>query len=97
MSWGRRGLVGLIRFYQVARVGHPSPCRYWPTCSAYAAEAIAIHGVLRGLGLGICRLARCRPGGDFGIDEVPALSTGLEHESLEATVVPPKSLLAGKS
>ena len=53
----------------------PPACRFTPTCSAYALEAIAGHGVLRGLGLTLRRLARCHPltwlGGASGFDPVP--------------------------
>lgn len=62
----------LIRAYQVAL----SPllgdrCRFYPTCSAYASEAIAKYGFLRGAALGIRRLLRCHPFHAGGIDPVP--------------------------
>ncbi|HWW54766.1 MAG TPA: membrane protein insertion efficiency factor YidD [Acidimicrobiales bacterium] len=63
-------LVG-IRAYQWARAGRPSPCRYWPTCSAYAAEAVERHGALRGAWLATRRLGRCHPWGGSGFDPVP--------------------------
>ena len=66
-----RLLVAVFRGWQVARAGHPSPCRFTPTCSAYGIEALEAHGALRGLSLTIRRLARCHPWGPFGFDPVP--------------------------
>jgi uncharacterized protein len=68
-----RVAVWMIHAYQVARVGHVSPCRFTPTCSAYAVEAITTHGTRRGVALLARRLIRCRPGGPFGYDPVPPL------------------------
>ena len=68
---GRRAGLALIALYQVVRADRPSPCRYWPTCSAYAAEAIEIHGLWRGTRLAVRRVLRCRPFGPHGIDLVP--------------------------
>jgi uncharacterized protein len=67
-------LVAAVRVYQrtvsPGRSGYGS-CRFTPTCSAYAAEAIGSHGALRGLWLTVSRLSRCRPGGRRGPDPVP--------------------------
>lgn len=68
------GVVVLpIRVYQrfISPVLPPA-CRFYPTCSAYAAEAVLRHGVLRGGLLALRRLARCHPFGDFGYDPVPS-------------------------
>ncbi|HUI03610.1 MAG TPA: membrane protein insertion efficiency factor YidD [Acidimicrobiales bacterium] len=64
-------LGAIIRFYQVVRGGRPSPCRYWPTCSNYALEALERHGAGRGTWLALRRVARCHPWGGRGVDPVP--------------------------
>ena len=69
----------LIRGYQILVSpalqwiggGPGSGCRFEPTCSHYFLGACEVHGVLRGGWLGLKRLARCQPWGDFGVDPVP--------------------------
>ena len=62
----------LIKFYQkFISPFCPGCCRYRPTCSQYMIEAIQIHGVCKGLFLGIKRLLRCHPWGGSGFDPVP--------------------------
>ncbi|HJV09618.1 MAG TPA: membrane protein insertion efficiency factor YidD [Acidimicrobiales bacterium] len=62
-----------VRLYQGVRAGRPSPCRYWPTCSEYALEALAAHGAVRGGWLTARRLLRCHPWASrSGVDLVPA-------------------------
>ena len=70
-----RVLIAFVRAYQAIRAGRPSPCRYWPTCSAYAVEAIEVHGAWRGGWLAARRLGRCHPWGGQGIDLVPERSS----------------------
>lgn len=60
-----------IRAYQGARAGRPSPCRYHPSCSNYALEALEIHGARHGSWLAVRRLLRCHPWGGSGWDPVP--------------------------
>jgi uncharacterized protein len=68
----RRALVALVRLYQLAVSPLlPPACRFWPSCSAYAADAINRHGALRGARLTIARLARCHPWHPGGHDPVP--------------------------
>jgi putative membrane protein insertion efficiency factor len=66
-----RAALRALAFYQGARAGHVSPCRFYPSCSNYAAEAFAEHGFWRGLSLTVGRLIRCRPLGPHGVDLVP--------------------------
>ncbi len=66
-----RMVLRSIRWYQLAREGRPSPCRFVPTCSTYAADAVATHGLLRGGWLATRRLGRCHPFGSSGYDPVP--------------------------
>jgi putative membrane protein insertion efficiency factor len=71
----RRGILRAIEWYQVAREGRPSPCRFTPSCSEYCREAVEIHGARRGVWLGMRRLLRCRPFGPSGFDPVPEASS----------------------
>lgn len=65
-------LILPIRFYQGAISPlFPASCRYQPTCSQYAVEAIKKHGPLKGSWLAIKRIARCHPWGGSGYDPVP--------------------------
>lgn len=67
-----RLLILLIRFYQTALSPHLGRwCRFEPSCSEYARQALAAHGVLRGVGLALGRLARCHPFCRGGHDPVP--------------------------
>ena len=69
---GQKILIFPIRFYQLAISPYTArSCRYTPTCSAYAIEAIRKHGVWRGSYLAARRLASCHPWGGCGYDPVP--------------------------
>lgn len=71
MSLAARAVLLLVRLYQAARAGRPSPCRYIPSCSSYAVEAVERHGAAKGTWFALRRLARCHPWGGFGFDPVP--------------------------
>lgn len=60
-----------VRLYQKVTDGRPSPCRFVPTCSYYALDALEMHGAVRGSSLIVRRLCRCHPWGSHGWDPVP--------------------------
>ncbi|HEX4343424.1 MAG TPA: membrane protein insertion efficiency factor YidD [Verrucomicrobiae bacterium] len=71
-------LVGLVRIYrwtvsplQLFLFGPHGGCRYTPSCSQYAAEAVRVHGAMAGSVLAAKRICRCHPWGDCGHDPVP--------------------------
>lgn len=73
--------VGLIRVYQVALSPlFPSACRYTPTCSQYAIEALQKHGIFKGSWLAAKRIGSCNPWGGSGYDPVPEPSQGLTEK-----------------
>jgi len=72
----RWAMLALIRVYQLtlsAWLG--GQCRFYPSCSQYAREAIQVHGALRGSGLAAWRILRCGPFTDGGFDPVPRART----------------------
>lgn len=65
-------LVALVRGYQIVLSPLlPPACRYYPTCSVYAIEALERHGALRGTWMAVRRIARCNPFRPGGFDPVP--------------------------
>lgn len=67
--WPAEALVGLVRVYQrVLSPLSPPSCRYTPTCSQYAVEALRRYGAVRGTLLAVWRLLRCHPWGGHGYD-----------------------------
>jgi putative membrane protein insertion efficiency factor len=70
--WPRRLVAGLIRGYQLALSPLlPPSCRFYPSCSQFALEAVTRHGALKGSWLAARRLARCHPFHPGGYDPVP--------------------------
>jgi uncharacterized protein len=77
-----RVLVVLLRGYQLLLSPLLGPrCRFYPSCSAYAVEAITTHGALRGTYLAVRRLLRCHPWNPGGLDPVPPKRSGLAPTS----------------
>ncbi|MGA2759500.1 MAG: membrane protein insertion efficiency factor YidD [Candidatus Cybelea sp.] len=77
----RATALGLIRAYQLLISPLlPPACRFYPSCSNYAAAAVREHGVVRGSWLAFSRLARCHPWHPGGVDFVPAAAPhGARH------------------
>ncbi len=79
-SVAARVLMAPIRAWRLVSVHLTPRCRFHPSCSAYALEALERHGAVRGLWLAIRRLGRCHPWGGGGLDPVPP-NTRSPHES----------------
>ena len=72
----KKALVGMLHVYRlVISPLFPPCCRYYPSCSAYAVQAIRLHGPLAGGWLALKRVARCHPWAPGGHDPVPPLSS----------------------
>ena len=71
----KKGIISLIRFYQkyLSGLKQGSSCRFIPTCSTYAIEAIEIHGLLKGVALALWRILRCNPFCKGGYDPLPKI------------------------
>jgi len=80
-------LRGIVRGYQLlVSPLLPPACRFLPSCSDYAIEAVAQHGALRGGGMALRRLARCHPWGDSGYDPVPHRASAPSEKVLRRRV-----------
>ncbi len=82
LKWLRKGLTYLlivpVKIYQwMISPMLPGTCRYEPTCSQYAIEALQVHGPVKGLLMGTRRILSCHPWGGHGYDPVPPRGTSL--------------------
>ena len=80
-------LIAFIKVYQF----FISPllgarCKYYPSCSNYAIEALRVHGALKGSGLAAWRLLRCNPFSDGGVDPVPPRRDCCDHDQVKSHV-----------
>ena len=72
LTGAQRAALALLRGYKILISPYfAGSCRYVPSCSEYAADAVATHGVLKGSTLALRRLLRCHPFGGHGLDLVP--------------------------
>lgn len=71
----QRAAIGAVSWYQRTFSGGAPTCRFFPSCSEYAREALVVHGTGRGSWLAMRRLLRCRPFGPSGVDPVPEART----------------------
>lgn len=78
-------LLGLIRVYRITLSGWlGGQCRFYPTCSHYAEEAVRVHGAFKGSAMATWRIARCGPFTDGGVDHVPPRRT--RHAEYDAVI-----------
>jgi putative membrane protein insertion efficiency factor len=68
--------IGVVRVYQwTLRPFIGAHCRFWPSCSEYAVEALRVHGAARGTAMTAKRILRCNPWNEGGVDPVPEKRT----------------------
>jgi uncharacterized protein len=85
-----RLLAGAIRVWQlVVSPWYGPTCRFYPSCSAYALEAVQRHGVLRGGRLAAWRLLRCHPWNPGGVDHVPPHDEAVRNPDPAPAALPP--------
>jgi putative membrane protein insertion efficiency factor len=88
-------VIALVRIYQYVISPLLGPnCRYEPTCSSYAIEAVSQHGPIKGCWLALTRIGRCHPWGGTGYDPVPPRKHHRSHngEIYSAEICPPQSI-----
>jgi putative membrane protein insertion efficiency factor len=88
MGLPRLAVIGfLIAYRKVVSPLYGQVCRFYPSCSAYALEAVTVHGVVRGSWLAARRLVRCHPWNDGGVDHVPGGGRSFPEGRLPSIVV----------
>ncbi|ANF58108.1 membrane protein insertion efficiency factor YidD [Halotalea alkalilenta] len=89
VRWVSRPLIWLVRGYQYLISPLLGPrCRFWPSCSSYAIEAIETHGPLRGGWLALKRILKCHPWHPGGVDPVP--SRPMRSRPMPSRKIPPR-------
>ncbi len=84
----RKIIVGFIRLYQAIISPMLGPrCRFYPTCSHYAVEAVQVHGATKGSWLSIKRIVRCHPLNPGGVDLVPQADTNTQTTIKNNTLI----------
>jgi uncharacterized protein len=79
-----RILMVPVRAWRLVSVHLPPRCRFYPSCSQYALEALTVHGAMRGTWLAIRRVGRCHPWHDGGLDPVPPNVRSIRAASVAA-------------
>ena len=76
-------LIGLIKAWRLlVSPLYGQVCRYYPSCSAYALEAVQVHGAVKGSWLAVRRLLRCNPWARGGVDHVPPRGSTASHRGV---------------
>ncbi|WP_104116774.1 membrane protein insertion efficiency factor YidD [Arthrobacter sp. B1805] len=88
IGFPRLAVIGLLIAYRkVISPLYGPVCRFYPSCSAYALEAVTVHGLVRGLWFAVRRLVRCHPWNAGGVDHVPAGSRTFPSGKVPSIVV----------
>jgi uncharacterized protein len=82
---GRLVALPIVAYRRWVSPALPARCRFYPSCSAYALEAVTTHGAWRGIGLAIWRVLRCHPFHPGGYDPVPPVRGPRGHDDVDVT------------
>jgi putative membrane protein insertion efficiency factor len=79
LSAAQHSALAFLKLYKIVLSPlFAGSCRFVPSCSDYASEAVTVHGALKGSWLAVCRLSRCHPWGSSGLDQVPGRPTRVQ-------------------